>query len=250
MGIYLLVIGTADQVYGDGYLWHEQSWTGGYVCQMAGLLYLTSTQVSVFTLLLITIERVFVIRLRVYIFQNCLLPIVCSCTWVFGLVLSVLPLFLFVYPGDFYKQNSICAPLSVYKPGFTGWPYMFGVIILMNLVLITTADLFHVSIVCSLPICLSRTHTIDKSLARRLNLLLVTKTLSCSLLTVIGISTHMEKSHPLDIITNLAFLVGPLNVSLNPVLYAISVLRETRGKSQRLRLLKVLEARSRILRKQ
>ncbi|PVD27181.1 hypothetical protein C0Q70_12335 [Pomacea canaliculata] len=51
------VIGIVDEVYRDRYVWHEQSWTSGYLCQIVGFLYFLSSEVSILTLLLMTIER-------------------------------------------------------------------------------------------------------------------------------------------------------------------------------------------------
>ncbi|PVD27177.1 hypothetical protein C0Q70_12331 [Pomacea canaliculata] len=60
---------------------------------------------------------------------------------------------------------------------------------------------------------------------------------------LIGITTQMGASYPPDVISSLTLLVSPLNASVNPLLNAISVYRESRRKSQRLRLLKVLQSR-------
>ena len=34
MGVYLLVIGSADQVYGGVYLWHDTVWKGSTACKV------------------------------------------------------------------------------------------------------------------------------------------------------------------------------------------------------------------------
>ncbi|PVD27185.1 hypothetical protein C0Q70_12339 [Pomacea canaliculata] len=144
------------------------------------------------------------------------------------------------------RQNSICAPLPVYSDGFVGWPYVFSVTVTLNLVLSLTADLCHVG---SLLTCIS-SHTVvdetkkgEKTLARRLTLLLATKTLACLLLGSLALSTYWEKSYPGDLINGLMLLVFPLNTSMNPVLYGLGLYREERRKCQRQRLLKVLESR-------
>ncbi|PVD28741.1 hypothetical protein C0Q70_11335 [Pomacea canaliculata] len=56
------------------------------------------------------------------------------------------------------------------------------------------------------------------------------------------VATHMGTSYPLELISGVTLLVYPLNASINPVLYAVGILRETRRKSQRQRLLRMLES--------
>ncbi|PVD27155.1 hypothetical protein C0Q70_12309 [Pomacea canaliculata] len=84
---------------------------------------------------------------------------------------------------------------------------------------------------------------VERKATRRLTLLLVTKTLSCSLMSFVGLTTHMGTSYSLEVLSVPALLVCPLNSFMNPVLYAVSVLREARRKLRRLRLLKMLKSR-------
>ncbi|PVD27182.1 hypothetical protein C0Q70_12336 [Pomacea canaliculata] len=56
------------------------------------------------------------------------------------------------------------------------------------------------------------------------------------------VTTYLGTSYPLDVISSLTLLVGPVNAAVNPVLYAAGVLREARRKSRRLRLLKMLQS--------
>ncbi|PVD27184.1 hypothetical protein C0Q70_12338 [Pomacea canaliculata] len=167
-------------------------------------------------------------------------------TWAVGAVIAVLPFLPFLSQWDLYRQNSVCAPLPVYSDGSVGWPYVFSVTVALNLVLSLTADLCHVG---SLLTCIS-SHTVvdetkkgEKTLARRLTLLLATKTLACLLLGSLALSTYWEKSYPGDLINGLMLLIFPLNASVNPVLYGLGLYREERRKCQRQRLLKVLESR-------
>lgn len=246
MSVYLFVIGIVDEIYRDRYLWHEQSWTSGYVCQIAGLLYLVSTEVSVLTLFFMSMERLIAVRFSACVLMSRFLAVSCYCTWAFSFTVAAIQLFPTTSQWDLYRQNSVCAPLPIYMNDFVGWPVEL-VVIALNLMLSFIADLFHVGSVCSLSVCIpghmEQTKMGEITLARRLTFLLITKTLFCLLLSVIGVATYREASFPLDIISGLTLLICPLNALINPIVYAVSIFLEERRESQRQRLLKMLESR-------
>ena len=47
MGVYLSVLGVADHLYQDHYVWREWQWRHGHVCRLAGFLSLLSCEVIV-----------------------------------------------------------------------------------------------------------------------------------------------------------------------------------------------------------
>lgn len=62
MGVYLTLIGVADRVFKETYLWDGLSWTRSLGCSTAGFLSLLSSEVSVSFIGLITLDRFIVIR--------------------------------------------------------------------------------------------------------------------------------------------------------------------------------------------
>ena len=54
MGLYLVIIGAADEVYRGRYLWNEKDWKENVMCTIAGFISLLSNEVSAFMICLIT----------------------------------------------------------------------------------------------------------------------------------------------------------------------------------------------------
>ena len=46
MGVYLVMIGAADRIYLNSYLWEDKAWKNSVTCKMAGFLSLLSSEVS------------------------------------------------------------------------------------------------------------------------------------------------------------------------------------------------------------
>ena len=62
MGVYLVIIGGADRVYMNTYLWKDASWRGSVTCKMAGFLSLLACEVSASIICLVTVDRFLVVR--------------------------------------------------------------------------------------------------------------------------------------------------------------------------------------------
>jgi hypothetical protein len=58
MGVYCGIIAGADEVLRGSFVHEERAWTDSVMCRVAGFLYLLSTEVSAFTITLITWDRV------------------------------------------------------------------------------------------------------------------------------------------------------------------------------------------------
>lgn len=61
MGLYLLIICYHDFKYRDTYNMQAQGWMSSWLCTAAGVLGMASSEISIFLLLYISIERFFVI---------------------------------------------------------------------------------------------------------------------------------------------------------------------------------------------
>ena len=57
MGIYMLVIASADIYFGDSFPMRAESWRSGITCKIAGTISIVSSEASVFFLTLISIDR-------------------------------------------------------------------------------------------------------------------------------------------------------------------------------------------------
>ena len=82
MGVYLAIVGVADQVYRGKYLWFGDQWKESTVCKVADFLCLMSTEVSAFIICLITLDRFLALRF----------PFSRLHFWVIGIALATVPL--------------------------------------------------------------------------------------------------------------------------------------------------------------
>ena len=127
MGIYLFIIATKDAIYRGEYILHEKAWRSSWLCSASGILSTLSSEVSVFLLTLITMDRYVCV---LYPFKNrngksvstayCITAV----TWMVCVVLSVLPVLKIPYFGnEFYANNGVCLPLHIHDPWASGWEY-------------------------------------------------------------------------------------------------------------------------------
>ena len=131
MGLYLLIIATADVYFRSDYIFHDTSWRESIFCKVAGVLSTTSTEASVFFICLITVDRLLIIK---YPFGQVRLELkhvlLCSVVvWILALALAVTP--VVVYP-KFYSQSGVCLALPISRARPPGWAYAVGVFIGLN----------------------------------------------------------------------------------------------------------------------
>ena len=138
MGVFLTVIGCTDLVLMGDYLWKRQSWLSSPVCRLAGVMALVSSQVSAFTICLITLDRLLVLRFplhREWHMTRNMSVFLCSAVWLVCISLSVIPLLPAHYHWRFYSQNAICLPLPITRNQFPGQQFAFSVFIVLNFIL-------------------------------------------------------------------------------------------------------------------
>ena len=136
MGVYLAIIGGADRVYMNTYLWEDIDWRNSGMCKLAGFLSLLSSEVSASIICLITVDRFLVVRFpfsRLH-FQRCSAQLCCLVLWTMGTVLAAVPLLPATSSWHFYSQTGICIPLPVTRQDFPGHDYSFNVMIIFNFV--------------------------------------------------------------------------------------------------------------------
>ncbi len=102
MGVYMLIIASVDVHYRGTYIIYADSWRASSLCQLAGVLAMLSSEVSVFMLTVITLDRVITIMfpLKTELFRLKKAAVVAGCGWVVCLVLTLLPISKTAYFGD------------------------------------------------------------------------------------------------------------------------------------------------------
>ena len=116
MGIYLMLIATHDVTYRGVYNFFAYDWMTSITCQLAGVIAVVSSEVSVIILASMSVERYLTVA---YPFtkpnRSIRLTILgLSLAWLAGILLAIIPpLFLKDFGGRFYGSNGVCMPLQV-----------------------------------------------------------------------------------------------------------------------------------------
>ena len=113
MGVYMLIIASADAYYQQYFPSWSNVWRNGPLCKLAGTLSVLSSEASVFFITLISIDRFLAIK---YPRGNLRLTrkstrIVLMCLWSLALLLSALPVSFSGWNHDFYDISEVCIGL-------------------------------------------------------------------------------------------------------------------------------------------
>ena len=250
MGVYLAIVGVADQIYRGKYLWYGDQWEKSTVCKIAGFLSLMSSEVSAFIICLITLDRFLVLRfpLSSLHFSRSSALRACAVIWAIGIALATVPLLPMVSHWDFYSQTGICIPLPfTSSESFQGYHYSFSVMIILNFVLFLLIAVGQAIIYWSVrsnSISSSKkTGSRDATIARRLTTIVVSDFLCWFPIGLLGVLASTGTPIPGELNVAVAVFVLPFNSALNPFLYTFNVLMEKRQKAQEAYLLKRLESR-------
>ena len=124
MGVYMILITSADAQYGSDYFLSAPIWRESIICKVSSVLAFLSSEGSVLTLTVITIDRFICIMFPFSQYRLTVkwTAIIISCLWIIVFALSLTPL-LMINSGfsGFYGISDvcICLPLHV-ESGQTG----------------------------------------------------------------------------------------------------------------------------------
>ncbi|XP_030847651.1 G-protein coupled receptor GRL101-like isoform X2 [Strongylocentrotus purpuratus] len=116
MGIYMIIITSADFHFGNSYFLNAPIWRESYLCKFSSFLAFLSSESSVFTLALMTVDRLICIKFPFgrYRFNVKSTATVMTVLWLLIFTLSVIPL---VVPADvpgFYGLSDVCIGLPLH----------------------------------------------------------------------------------------------------------------------------------------
>ncbi|XP_044729178.1 lutropin-choriogonadotropic hormone receptor-like [Chrysoperla carnea] len=225
MGLYLLMIASMDLKSIGVYFNYAYDWQIGLGCQVAGFLTVLASQLSVFTLSVVTLERWFAITHAIYLNRRINLTMaahIMAAGWAYSILMAALPLF----GVSNYSSTSICLPMETEE--------LTDTIYLLTL-LITTGVAFLLVVICYAQIyfsldtgtrksgrCGTTAGAMEMTVARKMALLVFTD-FACwapiaffSFTALIGIPL-------IDVTKSKILLVFfyPLNSCANPYLYAL-----------------------------
>ena len=247
MGVYIAVIGVADELFRGKYLFVDLKWTHSMACKVAGFLSLLSCEVSALVIWLITLDRFVVLHFPFSSahFQRTSAAAVCLMMWTIGMLLASVPLLPATSHWEFFSQTGICIPLPVTRADFKGKTYSIGVLIVLNFVLFLLIAMGQACIYWSVQKNALRSDSTntsrDLTIARRLISVAVTDFLCWFPIGLCGLLALAEIPIPGEVNVALAIFVLPLNSALNPFMYTFNMLMEKRRKSREATLLRWLE---------
>ncbi|XP_046741184.1 lutropin-choriogonadotropic hormone receptor [Diprion similis] len=222
MGIYLILIADRDARSIGAYFNYAIDWQNGLGCQIAGFLNVFSTELSIFTLVVITIERWYTInyailnrRLRS---KTCMK--IMAAGWAYAFIMALLPLF----GVSGYSTTSICLPLQ--NKDAIDLSYLIILLafsVIAFIVIVACYSLMYSSIRFGGRITMTSKDHSDKIIARRMALLVFADFACWAPVAFFSLAT-LVSSEPLISVTALKILVVffyPFNSCVNPYLYAL-----------------------------
>ncbi|XP_030628123.1 lutropin-choriogonadotropic hormone receptor-like [Chanos chanos] len=218
MGLYLLLIATMDYRSRREYYNHAIDWQTGAGCGMAGFLTVFASELSVYTLTMITLERWHTIshamqaNRRLHLRQVAAMMVA---GWAFSLLVALLP----VLGVSSYAKVSICLPMDIETP--VSQTYVVAILIL-NVAAFTVVCSCYTRIYLRVRNPHLKTRHGDTKIAKRMAVLIFTDFLCMAPISFFAISAALRL--PLITVSHskiLLVLFYPINSLCNPFLYTI-----------------------------
>ncbi len=126
MGIYLVGIASVDIYYRNKYIENAENWKNSGLCKFLGTVSTLSSEMSVFTLFLITADRLYNIMCPFSTMKLTLKSarVVMSCLWIFVTIIAAVPNAPNSYfQGQFYSRSGVCVSIHITNEKAPGWEY-------------------------------------------------------------------------------------------------------------------------------
>ncbi|KAI5737359.1 hypothetical protein M8J76_012726 [Diaphorina citri] len=230
MGCYLLVIALVDVHYRGVYFIYDSDWRSSQLCSIAGFISTFSSELSVFTLTVITLDRFLAIifPFRVRRLEMTRTKTLMAGGWTLAGLISALPLLKIDYFRNFYGRSGVCLALHITPDYPNGWEYSVFVFLVLNLVSFTTIAcgylwMFYVARTTQNAVSLKKERkTSESAMAWRMTLLVMTDAACWVPIITLGLLSVAGLSIPPQVFAWIAVFVLPLNAAVNPVLYTLS----------------------------
>ena len=115
MGIYMIIIASADVYYGQYFPMNAESWRSSVLCRVAGILAITSSEASVLFVTFISIDRCITIKFPYSIHKLRVKStrLISVLVWAFSLTLGLTASILAGRNSDFYDNSHVCIGLPL-----------------------------------------------------------------------------------------------------------------------------------------
>ncbi|KFQ83471.1 Thyrotropin receptor, partial [Phoenicopterus ruber ruber] len=218
MGLYLLLIASVDLYTRSEYYNHAIEWQTGPGCNTAGFFTVFASELSVYTLTVITLERWYAITFAMRPDRKIRLRhalVIMLGGWLSCFLLALLPL----VGISSYSKVSICLPMDTETPVAEAYVVF---ILICNIIAFVIICACYIKIYVTVRNPQYKSGDKDTKIAKRMAVLIFTDFLCMAPISFHALSAIMNK--PLITVTNskiLLVLFYPLNSCANPFLYAI-----------------------------
>nr|XP_044627726.1 follicle-stimulating hormone receptor isoform X8 [Equus asinus] len=218
IGIYLLLIASVDIHTKSQYHNYAIDWQTGAGCDAAGFFTVFASELSVYTLTAITLERWHTITHAMQLECKVQLRHAASVMlvgWIFAFAVALLPIFGI----STYMKVSICLPMDIDSP--LSQLYVMSLLVLNVLAFVVICGCYtHIYLTVRNPNIVSSSS--DTKIAKRMAILIFTDFLCMAPISFFAISASLKV--PLITVSKskiLLVLFYPINSCANPFLYAI-----------------------------
>ncbi|XP_044909259.1 follicle-stimulating hormone receptor isoform X3 [Felis catus] len=218
IGIYLLLIASVDIYTKSQYHNYAIDWQTGAGCDAAGFFTVFASELSVYTLTVITLERWHTITHAMQLECKVQLrhaAIIMLLGWIFAFMVALFPIFGI----SSYMKVSICLPMDIDSP--LSQLYVMSLLVLNVLAFVVICCCYaHIYLTVRNPNIVSSSS--DTKIAKRMAMLIFTDFLCMAPISFFAISASLKV--PLITVSKskiLLVLFYPINSCANPFLYAI-----------------------------
>ncbi|XP_075391874.1 follicle-stimulating hormone receptor isoform X1 [Tenrec ecaudatus] len=218
IGIYLLLIASVDIHTKSQYHNYAIDWQTGAGCEAAGFFTIFASELSVYTLTAITMERWHTITHAMQL--NCKVQLrhaasIMLVGWIFAFTVALLP----ICGISSYMKVSICLPMDIDSP--LSQLYVMFLLVLNVLAFVVICGCYtHIYLTVRNPNIVSSSS--DTKIAKRMAMLIFTDFICMAPISFFAISASLKV--PLITVSKskiLLVLFYPINSCANPFLYAI-----------------------------
>eukprot|EP00057_Strongylocentrotus_purpuratus_P011265 XP_011665739.1 PREDICTED: lutropin-choriogonadotropic hormone receptor [Strongylocentrotus purpuratus] len=218
MGLYLTILASKDAASLGVFRQTAVQWQLGNGCRVAGFLAVFSSELSIYTLTTITLERFYAIKHAMHLEKRLKLRravIIMAIGWIFAITIATLPLLKY---GINHYRYAVCLPVKVDD---TKSLIYVATIMISNGLAFVIIMLCYTSIYCSI----QGSHawnSNDSRVARRMSLLVFTDFICWAPFAIFALASAFGKDLiPLAGSKVLIVFVLPVNSCANPFLYTL-----------------------------
>lgn len=234
MGIYLIIIASVDSWYRGRYIENSDNWRESILCNLCGFLSTVSSEVSVFTLVSMALNRYTEICLPMsspYKFTLDYTHRLISTFWFVAVTIATLPLLITPYfRGQFYARSGVCLGFHITNQKAAGWLYAIGVYLCVNLVaftiIVTCYTKMYKYIKLKREINGAQNARMMTTIERpnhpiKIALIVITSFVAWMPTIILGFIALAGIALPAAVYSWIAVLVLPVNSAINPMIYTI-----------------------------